>query len=106
MSNKIGGIENRAGPVAASSPAPRVRDSVSDGARSGDSRGAVVITETARQLAALETALAGLPAINDSRVAAVRRAMEEGRYQIDPQRIADKLLRTEQDLAAVTRKSR
>ncbi len=106
MSNKIGGIENRTAPVGAGSPATRVRDAVSEGAKAGKDRGDVVITETARQLAMLEQQLAGLPAINDSRVAAVRRAIEEGRYQIDPQRVADKLLRVERDLAAITRKDK
>jgi negative regulator of flagellin synthesis FlgM len=107
MSNKIGGIDQRAAPVAASTPAPRVRDAATEGPRTGSTgRGDVVITETARTLAELETKLAGLPAINDSRVAAVRRAIEEGRYQVDPQRIADKLMRMERDLVAVSDKTK
>jgi flagellar biosynthesis anti-sigma factor FlgM len=41
-----------------------------------------------------------LPVVNESRVDAVRRAMDEGRYHIDPQRVADKMLRFEVDLLA------
>ena len=38
--------------------------------------------------------------VNESRVDAVRRAMDEGRYHVDPQRVADKMLRFEVDLLA------
>lgn len=105
MSNKIGGIEQRPLPVSSSAPAPRVRDAVSQAGKGAATPDDVMITETARELAALETRLAGLPAINDSRVAAVRRAIEEGRYQVDPQRVADKIVRMERDLAAVVPKA-
>jgi negative regulator of flagellin synthesis FlgM len=60
----------------------------------------VQITDQARQLAALEQALQSLPIVNEARVAEIRVAIEEGRYQIDPERIAEKLLRAEQDLSA------
>ena len=36
--------------------------------------------------------------MNDARVSAVRTALEEGRYEVSPERIADKLLRMEQEL--------
>ena len=38
------------------------------------------------------------PVTNDARVAAIRLAIEEGRYEVVPERIADKLLRMEQEL--------
>jgi negative regulator of flagellin synthesis FlgM len=41
-----------------------------------------------------------LPVVNESRVEAVRRALDEGRYHVDPQRVADKMLRFEGDLLA------
>ena len=50
-------------------------------------------------LAALEQAVQSLPVVNESRVAEIRLALEEGRYQVNPERIADKLLRTEQELS-------
>jgi negative regulator of flagellin synthesis FlgM len=106
MSNKIGGIEQRPLPVSSSAPAPRVRDAVSQGGKGAATPDDVMITETARELAALETRLAGLPAINDLRVAAVRRQIDEGRYQVDPQRVAEKVVRLERDLAAVVPKAK
>ena len=59
----------------------------------------VSITDQAKQLASLEQALQSLPAVNESRVAEISSAIQEGRYQIDPERIADKLLRLEQELS-------
>ena len=38
------------------------------------------------------------PIVNEARVAAVRLAVEEGRYEVAPERIADKMLRMEQEL--------
>lgn len=61
---------------------------------------AVSITDQAKQLATLEQTLQSQPAINEGRVAEIQLAIQEGRYQIDPERIADKLLRFEQELSA------
>jgi negative regulator of flagellin synthesis FlgM len=58
----------------------------------------VQITDQARQLAALEQAVQSLPIVNEARVAEIRLAIEEGGYQIDPERIADKLMRMEHEL--------
>ena len=60
----------------------------------------VQITGQARQLAALEHAVQSLPIVNEGRVAEISSAIEDGRYQINPERIADKLLRAERDLGA------
>ena len=60
----------------------------------------VRITDQARQLASLEQVVSGLPVVNEGRVAEIRLSIDEGRYQINPERIADKLMRTEQELAA------
>ncbi len=61
---------------------------------------AVNITDQAKQLATLEQTLQTQPAVNEGRVADIQLAIQEGRYRIDPQRIADKLLRFEQELSA------
>jgi negative regulator of flagellin synthesis FlgM len=60
----------------------------------------VQITDQARQLASLEHNVKSLPVVNESKVAAIRQAIDEGRYQVNAERIADKLLRTEQELSA------
>ena len=102
MANKISGIDGRPVQVGGSAPATRVRNSTSEGAKS-ETAGAVSnidVSDTARTLAALEDKIAGLPVVNESRVDAVRRALDEGRYHVDAQRVADKMLRFEGDLLA------
>jgi negative regulator of flagellin synthesis FlgM len=104
MTNKINGVDSRLGPVPAATPVGRGRspatgEPVQDGADTG-----LRITESARQLAVLEKAIAALPVVDQARVDAVASALREGRYVVDPQRVADRLLRMDQDLAAARRK--
>ncbi|MGH8219268.1 MAG: flagellar biosynthesis anti-sigma factor FlgM [Steroidobacteraceae bacterium] len=64
----------------------------------------VHITETAGQLATLEQAVRQMPAVDDSRVAAVRTAIEQGTYTVSPEDIADHLLQLEQSLESLVRR--
>ena len=103
MANKISGIDGRPVQVGGSAPAARVRSSTSEGAKSETTAGAVSnidVSDTARTLAALESHISSLPVVNESRVDAVRRAVDDGRYHVDPQRVADKMMRFEVDLLA------
>jgi negative regulator of flagellin synthesis FlgM len=103
MANKISGIDGRPVQVGGSAPTSRVRDAASDGKKPETTGGAVSnidVSDNARTLAALESHIGTLPVVNESRVDAVRRAMDEGRYHIDPQRVADKMMRFEVDLLA------
>jgi negative regulator of flagellin synthesis FlgM len=102
MANKISGIDGRPVQVGGGAPVSRTRDATSEG-RKADTTGSVSnidVSDTARTLAALENHIGTLPVVNESRVDAVRRAMDEGRYHVDPQRVADKMLRFEVDLLA------
>jgi len=102
MANKISGIDGRPVQVGGGAPVSRARDATAEG-RKSDATGSVSnieVSDTARTLAALENRISALPVVNDSRVDAVRRAMDEGRYHVDPQRVADKMLRFEVDLLA------
>ncbi|HHJ15231.1 MAG TPA: flagellar biosynthesis anti-sigma factor FlgM [Gammaproteobacteria bacterium] len=58
----------------------------------------VSLTGEARQLRELEASLASHPVVDSQRVAAVRSAVEDGSFTIDPQRIADKLISLEEAL--------
>jgi negative regulator of flagellin synthesis FlgM len=57
----------------------------------------VQITDSAKQLAALEQTLQGSAPVNEARVSAIRLAIEEGRYQVQADVVADKLLRVERE---------
>lgn len=99
--NRVNSIETRALRTASAAPVARQTGEAPEAAAAAGtgSGGDVNITGAARGLAALEQELRGLPAVNEARVAAVRQRLEDGSYRVDPQRIADRLLQLEQDLA-------
>ena len=101
MTNKIGGYGNRPVHNGTGKSVSRERDAGTSASQSAEGSKAatpVRITDQARQLAALERAVQDAPVVNEARVAAVRLAIEEGRYEVVPERIADKLLRMEHEL--------
>lgn len=103
MSTKINGIDSKPTPVSGGQPVARVRNLGTEdrgGAPPSSAENGVVITAAARQLAELEQMIAAVPAVNEGRVAEVRRALEEGRYAIDAPMIAARLVRLERELAA------
>jgi negative regulator of flagellin synthesis FlgM len=102
VTNKITGYNNRPVQVGTDKSVSKARDAATSAAETaGTSAGSPVrITDQARQLAALEQAVHSVPVVNEARVAAVRTAIDEGRYEVSPERIADKLLRQDRDLGA------
>lgn len=106
MSNKINGVDSRLGPVSAPQPAARNRATDANDAGSTGVRDGVQITDGARQLASLEKAIAALPVVDQARVDAVSREVAEGRYAVQPQKIADRLIRMDQEFGAAARRER
>lgn len=102
MTIKIGNYQNRPVQPGTEKTVTRAAGDASSATAEGSvAHGSPVqITDQARQLASLEQAVQSLPIVNEARVAEIRGAIDEGRYQINPERIADRLLRAEQDLAA------
>jgi negative regulator of flagellin synthesis FlgM len=105
VTNKIGngGIGNRPVQVGSDRSVKRANDSTGAApaesakpAASGSE--GVRITDSARQLAALEQAIRQIPDVDEARVAKVRSAIADGTYQVAPERIADKLIRMENEL--------
>jgi len=102
---KIGGVDTP-GPASVTSgrAVQRPQDATSAGTQ-GSAEGAsqdVQITGTARQLAALEQAIRELPAVNETRVAQIRTALEQGTYTIRPEHIADHLMQLEKALSPLS----
>jgi len=58
----------------------------------------VSLTGTAAKLRQLEAALSELPVADNERIDSVKRAVANGTYEIDPQRIAAKMLDFERSL--------
>lgn len=100
MTTKIGGFDSSPVPVSTGGTVKRGEDAAV-GAQS--SKAAVAsdtqITESARQLAALEQTVRDLPAVDEAKVASLRDSIQNGLYQIDSGRIADKLLQLEHSLS-------
>ena len=84
----------RAGAPAASTAAP---------AAAGDS---VQITDAARRMAALQQHIASLPEVDAARVAQISQALEQGRYTVNPGKIADRIAQLESDLAAAAQRQK
>lgn len=98
MSNEIGQIKG------IQSPAPQERERISrgPGERAGLPGGApqgpadaVSLSSGALQLLEVRQRLAEQPALDPKRVEAIREALSQGRYRIDPQRVADALIAQE-----------
>ncbi|MEA2078454.1 MAG: flagellar biosynthesis anti-sigma factor FlgM [Pseudomonadota bacterium] len=58
----------------------------------------ISLTGEARQLQELETRLASQPVVDSQRVEAVRSAVENGTFTINPERIAEKMMSLEEAL--------
>jgi negative regulator of flagellin synthesis FlgM len=103
VTTKIDGLQNRPVQIGTDKKVSSTSDATATAAGAQASvadSNPVRITGQARQLAALEQALNEVPAVNEARVAAIRLAIEQGQYEVNPERIADKLLRTERELSA------
>ena len=64
----------------------------------------VNITSTAELLARVQQSLSSRPAVDQSRVEAISRALAEGSYRVDAGRIASGLMQSERDLGKLTAK--
>ena len=62
-------------------------------------RDTVSLTGTAQHLRNIEHSLASQPVVDTQRVEATRQAIENGSYQIDPSRIASKMISLERALS-------
>ncbi len=71
------------------------RGNAAAGGSGGDQ---VTLTATARQLSDLAQTVSNQPTVDSSRVDALRAAIQGGHYEVNPQRIAEQLMRTENSL--------
>ena len=67
-----------------------------DSAQSGGT--SVHLGATAAQLQGMESSMAGSPLVNAAKVAEIKQAMSEGRFQVNSHVVADSLIKTVTDL--------
>jgi negative regulator of flagellin synthesis FlgM len=101
LASKLSGIDSsHTTPVEAGRALQRVPDATAQAhSFAGSSGGDVHITDAAAQLATLEKTVSVLPSVDEARVGAIRSAIEEGRYAVSPERVADALMGLEHALA-------
>lgn len=63
---------------------------------SGDT---VTLTSSVDQMVKLEELLASIPEVDSNRVSQIKASIADGSYQVDPEKIVDKLLQIEKDLS-------
>lgn len=64
----------------------------------------VTLTETAAQLNRLANTLSNLPVVDTQRVEGIKRAIANGTYELDANRLAEKMVGFEQNLFAMPEK--
>jgi len=102
MGIEINGLVNR-GPHGANSNKTEKESqgsaaSSSEGQSSAPASDSVSLTDTASRMSNIQQALADVPVVNADKVAELREAISNGSYQIDPEKVAEKLLSFEQNL--------
>jgi len=58
----------------------------------------VELSAQSSQLKALETQIAGIDVVDTARVSEIKQAISEGRFKVNPDIVADRLLQTVQEL--------
>ncbi|HKJ76688.1 MAG TPA: flagellar biosynthesis anti-sigma factor FlgM [Gammaproteobacteria bacterium] len=59
----------------------------------------VTLTDAAAQLRSLENTVGELPVMDSQRVEDIQRAIENGSYEVDAERVADKMMQFEADFS-------
>ena len=79
-----------AAPVAATTTPSTPQPATEAPAASGSNN--VVLSQEAQSLARLQAKISSLPDVNMQRVAAIKQAIAEGRFEVNPDRIAENML--------------
>ncbi|MCA3068931.1 MAG: flagellar biosynthesis anti-sigma factor FlgM [Rhodocyclaceae bacterium] len=85
-------------PVTRVAETPGRQNTVARATTSGSSGDSVEITSLSARLNQLEGVLAGVPVVDSARVQAIKDAISEGRFQVDSEVVADRLLSSVKEL--------
>lgn len=81
-----------------SSRLPPARATGSQAAAAGGSETSVHLGSTTAQLRSLESSIASTPLVNNQKVAEIKQAISEGRFQVNSGAVADRLIASVQNL--------
>jgi negative regulator of flagellin synthesis FlgM len=79
-------------------PASQGRSQAAAGGKSASTGETVKITQSGLLMSKLEDIVHRTPVVDQERVAAIKDAIASGSYEIDDQRVADRLLKFEHDI--------
>lgn len=101
MTNKIDGFGHQPAGIGAGRRSEPVRtvDPAGRPRQAPPNEDQLTLTGTSRQLQQLAAAVAAAPEVDSRRVEALRALIEKGHYELDAQRIADRILDFERELA-------
>ena len=95
-----GGSIKPVSPTGVQDVAPAKVSGPQGAAPTAPTRDTVEITSLSAQLAQLEKALSAVGVVDSARVEAIKQAISEGRFRIDSEVVADKLLNTVREFLA------
>lgn len=96
MPNKIDGVGQR--PVQVTGRDAKPQRPETDKPQQENTVDTVQLTDSAKQLRQLEEILANQPVTDAKRVEEIKEAIASGEYEINPERIAEKLLQLDKEL--------
>ncbi|KFZ36924.1 flagellar biosynthesis anti-sigma factor FlgM [Shewanella mangrovi] len=64
----------------------------------GNSKDSVVVSSQAQQLQGLQSKISSLPDVDVKKVAEIKAAIAEGRYKVDPEKLAGNIAQFEADM--------
>jgi negative regulator of flagellin synthesis FlgM len=82
---------------------PAARPTGNQTAASGNSGTSVHLGSTTAQLRSIESSMASTPLVDANKVAEIKQAIAEGRFQVNSGVVADRLISTVQDLIAASK---
>jgi negative regulator of flagellin synthesis FlgM len=106
VTNRIKGLDGGSIGSDSSNPVDRVRvstpvnSSTAEGSSATAQGDSVHVSSTARSMTALSQAVADTPEVNMARVSSIEQAIATGSYRVNPERIADSMLRLDQELSS------
>tara|TARA_R110002074_G_scaffold228259_2_gene399886 strand:+ start:77420 stop:77737 length:318 start_codon:yes stop_codon:yes gene_type:complete len=103
MSIKIKGASSKLNQTGSSKSSGAEKNAKSPPATSAgvSNDSSIELTETASRLQQIERALSNIPIIDDARVESISKAIGTGQYQIDNEKIADRIIASEEGLKEV-----
>ena len=109
MSINIKGVSSKSGQTSTSKVSGGHRSSNSNATNTASKKpvdDSVDLTEAASKIQFIEQSLSNVPIIDDTRVQSVGNSIKDGSYQVDNEKVADRILTAEKQLSNTSGKEK